>query len=79
MPPADLKPSATACKLAADKVTHAHGMCTNVPRVLLPSCCCTSTTHYDHTQEPDELFAAQNTTAHEAIIGVAGDLSLIHI
>lgn len=25
MPPADLEPSATACKLAADKVTHAHG------------------------------------------------------
>ena len=25
MPPADLKPSATACKLAADKVTHAYG------------------------------------------------------
>ena len=46
MPSADLKPSATACKLAADKVTHAHGMCTNVPRVLLPSCFCTLTTHY---------------------------------
>ena len=46
MPSADLKPSATACKLAADKVTHAHGMCTNVPRVLLPSCyLCTLTTH----------------------------------
>ena len=29
MPSADLKPSATAGKLAADKVTHAHGMCTN--------------------------------------------------
>ena len=27
MPPANLKPSATACKLAADKVTHAHGTC----------------------------------------------------
>ena len=27
MPSADLKPSATACKLAADKVTHAHGPC----------------------------------------------------
>ena len=26
MPSADLKPPATACKLAADKVTHAHGM-----------------------------------------------------
>ena len=38
MPSADLKPSAAACKLAADKVTHAHGMCTNAPRVLLPSC-----------------------------------------
>ena len=36
MPSADLKPSATACKLAADKVTHAHGMCISVPRVLLP-------------------------------------------
>ena len=43
MPSADLKPPATACTLAADKVTHAHGMCTNVPRVLLPSCC---STHY---------------------------------
>ena len=27
MPSADLKPPTTACKLAADKVTHAHGMC----------------------------------------------------
>ena len=36
MPSADLKPSATACKLAADKVTHAHTMCISVPRVLLP-------------------------------------------
>ena len=43
MPLAGLEPSVTACKLAADKVTHAHGMCTNVPRVLLPSCC---STHY---------------------------------
>ena len=46
MPSVDLKPPATACKLAADKVTHAHGMCTNAPRVLLPSCYCTLTTHY---------------------------------
>ena len=46
MPSADLKPPATACKLAADKVTHAHGMCTNAPRVLLPSCVCTLITHY---------------------------------
>ena len=36
MPSADLKPSATACKLAADKVTRAHTMCISVPRVLLP-------------------------------------------
>ena len=35
MPSADLKPSATACKLAADKVTHAHGMCAQLCQV----CC----------------------------------------
>ena len=35
MPSADLKPSATACKLAADKVTHAHGMCAQMCHV----CC----------------------------------------
>ena len=39
MPPAHLKPSATACTLAADKVTHAYGNTHEC--VLLPSCCYT--------------------------------------
>ena len=36
MPSADLKPSATACKLAADKVTRAHGMWAQMCHVCCP-------------------------------------------
>ena len=46
MPSADLKPSATACKLAADKVTHAHGTCAQMRHV----CCFQALLlHVDHT------------------------------
>ena len=57
------------------RMAHVHKRATCA---AFPSCCCTLTTRYQWplTQEPDELFAAQNTTAHEAIIGVAGDTVL---
>ena len=69
MPSADLKPiTATACKLAVDKVMHAHGKAHEcATRVLFPSCAFARGPHtiYDHTQELDDIFVAQNTTTHE--------------